>query len=160
MASIKELPRWEDEVYQIARGDKVEGGVGGIANMQAKTLAERTRYLKNVVESIPDYREFTFYKTENDPEGKLAGIAETHDGQLFRVAQGIDSENSFIYYRNDDGDAVPVAWQPGTELVKILSNLISDQGDNPFSVVFDNGLSPLGYKNGRLYADEFEKLYS
>ncbi len=49
---------------------------------------------------------------------------------------------------------------PGTELVKILSNLISDQGDNPFSVVFDNGLSPLGYKNGRLYADEFEKLYS
>ncbi len=33
MASIKELPRWEDEVYQIARGDKVEGGVGGIANM-------------------------------------------------------------------------------------------------------------------------------
>ncbi|HBR8109883.1 TPA: phage tail protein, partial [Klebsiella pneumoniae] len=53
MASIKELPRWEDEVYQIARGDKVEGGVGGIANMQAKTLAERTRYLKNVVESIP-----------------------------------------------------------------------------------------------------------
>ncbi|MEN5612775.1 hypothetical protein [Klebsiella pneumoniae] len=41
MASIKELPRWEDEVYQIARGDKVEGGVGGIANMQAKTLAER-----------------------------------------------------------------------------------------------------------------------
>lgn len=39
----------------------------------------------------------------------------------------IDSENSFIYYRNDDGDAVPVAWQPGTELVKILSNLISDQ---------------------------------
>ncbi|EOF4627306.1 hypothetical protein ACP1HW_001594 [Klebsiella pneumoniae] len=160
MASIKELPRWEDEVYQIARGDKVEGGVGGIANMQAKTLAERTRYLKNVVESIPDYREFTFYKTENDPEGKLAGIAATHDGQLFRVAQGIDSENSFIYYRNDDGDAVPVAWQPGTELVKILSNLISDQGDNPFSVVFDNGLSPLGYKNGRLYADEFEKLYS
>ncbi len=112
MASIKELPRWEDEVYQIARGDKVEGGVGGIANMQAKTLAERTRYLKNVVESIPDYREFTFYKTENDPEGKLAGIAATHDGQLFRVAQGIDSENSFIYYRNDDGDAVPVAWQP------------------------------------------------
>lgn len=88
MASIKELPRWEDEVYQIARGDKVEGGVGGIANMQAKTLAERTRYLKNVVESIPDYREFTFYKTENDPEGKLAGIAETHDGQLFRVARG------------------------------------------------------------------------
>lgn len=41
-----------------------------------------------------------------------------------------------------------------------MSNLISDQGDNPFSVVFDNGLSPLGYKNGRLYADEFEKLYS
>ncbi|WP_181936869.1 hypothetical protein [Klebsiella pneumoniae] len=34
MASIKELPRWEDEVYQIARGDKVEGGVGGIGKVR------------------------------------------------------------------------------------------------------------------------------
>ncbi|EJJ85832.1 hypothetical protein KPNIH14_28233, partial [Klebsiella pneumoniae subsp. pneumoniae KPNIH14] len=30
----------------------------------------------------------------------------------------------------------------------------------PFSVVFKNGLSPFGYKDGRLYADEFQKLYS
>ncbi|MCY0628323.1 hypothetical protein OVX87_15900 [Klebsiella pneumoniae] len=27
-------------------------------------------------------------------------------------------------------------------------------------MVFKNGLSPFGYKDGRLYADEFQKLYS
>ncbi|KTG61452.1 hypothetical protein K25_27700, partial [Klebsiella pneumoniae] len=74
MASIKELPRWEDEVYQIARGDKVEGGVGGIANMQAKTLAERTRYLKTLLNLFRITANSHFIKLENDPEGKLAGI--------------------------------------------------------------------------------------
>lgn len=159
MVSIKELLCWEDEVYQIVCGDKVEGGVGGIVNMQVKMLVECIWYLKNVVEFILDYCEFIFYKIENDLEGKLVGIVEIYDGQLFCVVQGIDSENFFIYYWNDDGDVVLVVWQSGIELVKILSNLISDQGDNLFFVVFDNGFFLLGYKNGCLYVDEFEKLY-
>ncbi|HBQ1459807.1 TPA: hypothetical protein L7J70_005603, partial [Klebsiella pneumoniae] len=44
--------------------------------------------------------------------------------------------------------------------VDSVRGLIDSQGENPFSVVFKNGLSPFGYKDGRLYADEFQKLYS
>ncbi|MCR4493440.1 right-handed parallel beta-helix repeat-containing protein [Klebsiella pneumoniae] len=109
MASIKESPRWVDEVYQIKRGDKVEGGANGIVNVQTKILADRTQYLKNAVESVTDYREYTFYKTDTDPDGTIAGIAATNDDQLFRVAQGVGNKKSFSYYRNVQGHAVHVA---------------------------------------------------
>ncbi|EJK11306.1 hypothetical protein KPNIH20_28490, partial [Klebsiella pneumoniae subsp. pneumoniae KPNIH20] len=49
---------------------------------------------------------------------------------------------------------------PSSQAVDSVRGLIDSQGENPFSVVFKNGLSPFGYKDGRLYADEFQKLYS
>ncbi len=46
MANVTENPVWESGIYQIETTDPVLGGANGIANVQAKQLANRTRYLK------------------------------------------------------------------------------------------------------------------
>ncbi|HED2273648.1 TPA: hypothetical protein R4Y08_002397 [Klebsiella quasipneumoniae subsp. quasipneumoniae] len=49
MTNIIETPKW-GEVPQIARTDKVEGGRGGAANIQAQELANRTLLLMQMLE--------------------------------------------------------------------------------------------------------------
>lgn len=46
MANVTETSQWESGVYQIETTDPVLGGANGIANVQAKQLANRTTYLK------------------------------------------------------------------------------------------------------------------
>lgn len=46
MANVTESSIWESGVYQIETTDPVLGGANGIANVQAKQLANRTKYLK------------------------------------------------------------------------------------------------------------------
>lgn len=51
MADLIELVQWEDGIYQLEEGDPVLGGPGGISNLQAKLLANRTAWLKEQVEA-------------------------------------------------------------------------------------------------------------
>ncbi|WP_244097656.1 gp53-like domain-containing protein [Burkholderia ambifaria] len=51
MTNLIEIERWEDGVYQLETSDPVVGGPDGIDNLQAKQLANRTRYLKRAIES-------------------------------------------------------------------------------------------------------------
>lgn len=57
---------------------------------------------------------FTFYKTASDPDGTIAGLAATTDGQSFWVAQGPDALSAAWQYQNKAGVAVLQAKQPGT----------------------------------------------
>ncbi|HBQ3999989.1 TPA: hypothetical protein L7076_004602 [Klebsiella pneumoniae] len=113
--NLSEKAQWEDEISMLTRQQKVEGGQFGAANIQAKQLANRTRWLRNMIESVPDYREYTFYSTESDPDGTIAGIAGTPEGQLFRVVIGPD--DGFKYYRNENGVAVQWASVSGESVV-------------------------------------------
>ncbi|MBZ1829925.1 tail fiber domain-containing protein [Klebsiella pneumoniae] len=54
MATISEQPVWEDDVYLIARGDRVEGGRDGVANRQASQLSNRTAFLREQIKSLID----------------------------------------------------------------------------------------------------------
>ncbi|MFI4031828.1 hypothetical protein [Klebsiella quasipneumoniae] len=69
----------------------------------------------------------TFYKTASDPDGTIAGLAATTNGELFRVAQGVDNNSSFIYYENKAGVAVSVAAYPGTQSYNYLLSLIQSE---------------------------------
>lgn len=109
--------QWADAIYQISRADRVEGGSGGIANIQAGQLASRTNFLRAMIEGASDYKEFTFYKTDADPDGTISGISNTPDNKLFRVAQGLGSLYSFIYYLKSSGNAIPVARVPAADQV-------------------------------------------
>ena len=69
--------------------------------------------------SASDYakNKFTFYKTASDPDGTIAGLAATTDGQSFWVAQGPDALSAAWQYQNAAGVAVLQAKQPGTAAI-------------------------------------------
>lgn len=52
MANVTESSIWESGVYQIETTDPVLGGANGIANVQAKQLANRTKYLKTRADQV------------------------------------------------------------------------------------------------------------
>lgn len=66
MGKITEQPQWEDDVYLIEKQDKVLGGELGVINVQAKQLANRTKYLKDQVDTINQDR--TGYAQKASPE--------------------------------------------------------------------------------------------
>ncbi|EOE2966636.1 hypothetical protein ACKDBF_004284, partial [Klebsiella pneumoniae] len=68
-------------------------------------------------------------------------------------------EGSTTYYRSPDDSALAIEVinvggtltatgrkMPSSQAVDSVRGLIDSQGENPFSVVFKNGLSPFGYK--------------
>ncbi|HHF8142578.1 TPA: hypothetical protein ACPTZN_004747, partial [Klebsiella pneumoniae] len=108
MSNLPEQISWESGIHQLEEADRAKAGPGGVLNIQANQLANRTRWLRALVESVQDYREYTFYKSESDPDGTIAGLANTPAGKMFRVAQGLSDELAFIYYLNDSGTATPI----------------------------------------------------
>ncbi|WP_046852181.1 tail fiber/spike domain-containing protein [Raoultella planticola] len=52
MAKIPESSLWEDDIELISRGERVSGGLDGVANRPLKSLANRTRYLKDNAEKL------------------------------------------------------------------------------------------------------------
>lgn len=52
MANLTETPTWEDGIYLLEEDDLVKGGADGIDNVQAKQLANRTRFLKDLIDSL------------------------------------------------------------------------------------------------------------
>ena len=84
--------------------------------LSAAAATEAAAQAEEFASNASEYAEnkFTFYKTSGDPDGAIAGLAATTDGQSFRVAQGVDGTDAFITYQNDNGVAVAQAAQPGT----------------------------------------------
>ncbi|MDR5013498.1 hypothetical protein RF663_04445 [Aeromonas veronii] len=52
MANVPETPSFDAGIYQIETTDPVLGGVNGIANVQAKGLANRTAFLKQQIDQL------------------------------------------------------------------------------------------------------------
>lgn len=51
MADLIELEQWEEGIYQLEEDDPVLGGPGGVSNLQARLLANRTAWLKAQIEA-------------------------------------------------------------------------------------------------------------
>ncbi|WP_436798127.1 prophage tail fiber N-terminal domain-containing protein, partial [Escherichia coli] len=85
------------------------------ATAAAGSAAQAEEYANNA----SDYAQnkFTFYKTASDPDGTIAGLAATTDGQSFWVAQGPDALSAAWQYQNNAGVAVLQAKQPGTAAI-------------------------------------------
>ena len=85
------------------------------ATAAAQSAEQAAEYADNASEYAQN--KFTFYKTESDPDGTIAGLAATTDGQSFWVAQGPDALSAAWQYQNNAGVAVLQAKQPGTAAV-------------------------------------------
>lgn len=105
MANLSETSTWETGIYQLEVNDPVDAGVGGngVSNLQAKQLANRTTFLKNVVDghttdnATRDTRLTTLentgvitiggrkYRSIIDVSGNLTLNQTTHAGCLLMV---------------------------------------------------------------------------
>ncbi|HBR4253383.1 TPA: hypothetical protein L9U77_001028 [Klebsiella pneumoniae] len=47
MTRLPESSSWEEDIELISRSERVSGGLDGVANRPLKSLANRTRYLKD-----------------------------------------------------------------------------------------------------------------
>lgn len=65
MGKITDQQQWEEDIYLIEKQDKVLGGELGVINIQAKQLANRTKYLKGQVDTIN--RDRTGYAPKASP---------------------------------------------------------------------------------------------
>nr|DAR38679.1 MAG TPA: tail spike [Caudoviricetes sp.] len=81
----------------------------------AQSAAQAEEYANNASEYAKN--KYTFYKTASDPDGTIAGLAATTDGQSFWVAQGPDALSAAWQYQNKAGVAVLQAKQPGTAAI-------------------------------------------
>lgn len=52
MADLAEISTWETGIYQFEEADVVQGGPAGIDNVPTRQLANRTLYLKNLVDAL------------------------------------------------------------------------------------------------------------
>ncbi|MDR8479031.1 SGNH/GDSL hydrolase family protein [Serratia nevei] len=145
---LNETSKWEEKIFQLEKDTPVLGGVNGPDNWQAQQLANRTKYLKTSLESIPDYREYTFHATPEDPDGTIAGLAATTSGQTFRVAMGPDSDNSFIYYMNNGGVALIIARAIGSGAIERMLPEYNQQPSDVAGFVDDDGNVPLSFSDG------------
>lgn len=89
------------------------------AALSAATAAQSAEQAAEYADNAFEYAQnkFTFYKTVSDPDGTIAGLAATTDGQSFWVAQGPDALSAAWQYQNNAGVAVLQAKQPGTAAV-------------------------------------------
>ncbi|HHJ4223936.1 TPA: CotH kinase family protein [Raoultella ornithinolytica] len=127
MSNLPEQSAWESGIHQLEESDRAKAGAGGILNIQATQLANRTLFLRDMIESFSDYREYTFYPSVSDPDGTITGIAGTPDGKMFRVAINDDDNQMvmFKYYLNKSGEAVFINALPSARYLEYVVNLLS-----------------------------------
>src|SRR6218665_1454193 len=52
MSGVPEESIFEEEIYELTKADKATGGRGGVSNLRAQQLANRTRWLKEKLEEL------------------------------------------------------------------------------------------------------------
>lgn len=124
MTKITENENWEESIYQIKRGDSVEGGRDGIANIQAQQLANRTAFLKLMLDAVSigetPYSDLTKAQADID-SGKLSPNSKFN----------VRSDNPWRWvdeYQNINGAATYTGkWFPSGEYLNYISSMIANE---------------------------------
>ncbi|MBJ2078408.1 sialate O-acetylesterase [Serratia ureilytica] len=111
----------ENKEQAVVSSEEAKG-----ASESAKSDADRAKTYAENAQNIADAN--TYYITEDDPDGTIAGLAGTSEGKSFRVAQGVGADASFIYYRKTNGQAIAIADAPG----KAITDIIKKSAGKPF----------------------------
>ncbi|MGD1270037.1 hypothetical protein [Klebsiella oxytoca] len=104
MSNLPETPSWESGIHQLEEAERAKAGPGGVLNVQATQLANRTLYLKEAIDDLSDavYSGSDIYETKED------GLLKTTEGEYFKVPVSGISDISYILYQNKSGVAVEI----------------------------------------------------
>ncbi|HDS9081053.1 TPA: hypothetical protein QH794_005381, partial [Klebsiella oxytoca] len=104
MSNLPETPSWESGIHQLEEAERAKAGPGGVLNVQATQLANRTLYLKEAVDDLSG----AVYSGSDIYETKEAGLLKTSEGEYFKVPVSGVSDISYILYQNKSGVAVEI----------------------------------------------------
>lgn len=107
MSNLPEQPAWESGIHQLEESDRAKAGPGGILNLQAGQLANRTRYLKTELDAFSGLiksGELPFSDESAAQDAINAG--QISEGSLFSV-RSQSSKNWVDEYKNVNGVATP-----------------------------------------------------
>lgn len=136
MANVTETPVFEEGIYQIETTDPVLGGANGIANVQAKQLANRTAYLKTVADEVVDARGTKESLSERlDIIESITGDLEETSAVSVQQALGLD----WLYRGNKIAFEL---WRPGYTLIDMsdIALVQGVSGDDSIDVASTTGL--------------------
>jgi len=149
MANIEELENWDDGVYQLETVDPVVGGADGVDNLPHKALANRTLWLKSLLDKIAAPSQIVLSPVGVVPDGYL----ECNGAELSREAYAAlfaklgtlygegdgnttfnlpDARGEFIRGW-DNGRGVDSGRSIGTSQGDAIRNIIGDIGPNYIS---------------------------
>lgn len=74
MANLAELSQWADGIHQLETTDEAIGGPDGMANLQAKQLANRTQFLKALI--LAAQNSLAGHEAASDPHPQYLTTAE------------------------------------------------------------------------------------
>ncbi|HBW6604130.1 TPA: right-handed parallel beta-helix repeat-containing protein [Klebsiella pneumoniae] len=107
MANLSETPSWESGVLQLEEADRAKAGAGGVLNIPASQLANRTRYLKVQLEAyngLLKSGELPF--TDKPAAQEYIDAGKIPEGIIFSIRS--DNPDYWVdEYKNQGG--VPVA---------------------------------------------------
>ncbi len=104
MANLKEENKWEEGIYQLEVTDPVVGGIDGISNKQAKQLANRTKFLKENINTLNDGKlgkEETAVNSKKLDDKTADAFAQLAKENTFTKPLVIGSEGIFHANNND-----------------------------------------------------------
>lgn len=122
MTNISDTPRWDD-VYQLKRGDRVEGGADGAANIQPRQLANRTLLLKQRLDGLN--AGINPYNSAADAQSDINN-GKLVEGSRFSVWSD-DAHAWAQEYQNSNGIATATGkFLPSKEFTDLLYGMVTD----------------------------------
>ena len=141
MANVTETATFETGIYQIETTDPVLGGANGIANVQAKQLANRTAYLKTITDEVIEARGDKATLTERlDIIESITGDLEETSAVSVQQAVSLD----WLYRGNKIAFEL---WRPGYTLIDMADIALVQgvSGDDSIDVASTAGLKTNEY---------------
>lgn len=151
MANLSETPSWESGILQLEEADRAKAGAGGVLNIPASQLANRTRYLKGQLEAyngLLKSGELPF--TDKPAAQEYIDAGKIPEGSIFSIRS--DNPDYWVdEYKNQGG--VPVA--TGKHLLSeasITARINTDENGNIAFHKDEDGLNLLALDDtGNLY---------
>ena len=119
MANLKEQEKWEDGVYQIEENDPVLGGENGITNKPIKQLANRTLWLKKILE---------LFGKKSAPKDLTADSTSTADesGHSHKLPVGSTTQKGIWQATSDtgvDSDGLVLTAKAGKKIAQLIATV-------------------------------------